>query len=272
LKASRYEEAISLMTRARDLEPGPRWTVELARAIAASGQLLRARQLLSKAIEKARPEQRYYLEAARDELEARIPTLRIQVSGPAPGVASVEIDGEKKEGSVHQLDPGPHSVRVSAPGFLTAEEQTTLLEASPHELLVTLRLDSTPDPVPSVPVTSSSSAWRRPVAVGSFVVAGAGVVTGALLWMKRNGKNREANDLFDQCDPRVCSKEERQRIANLDDEAKNAAIIAGVSLGVAAIAAGTGAFLLWDESADTADQRALVVEPGLGSLLLRGTF
>jgi len=56
------------------------------------------------------------------------------------------------------------------------------------------------------------------------------------------------------------------------DEAKNAAIIAGVSLGVAAIAAGTGAFLLWDESADTADQRALVVEPGLGSLLLRGTF
>ena len=43
-------------------------------------------------------------------------------------------------------------------------------------------------------------------------------------------------------------------------------------LAVAAIAAGTGAFLLWDESADTADQRALVVEPGLGSLLLRGTF
>ena len=65
---------------------------------------------------------------------------------------------------------------------------------------------------------------------------------------------------------------EPEWIAGISIGAINAAIIAGVSLGVAAIAAGTGAFLLWDESADTADQRALVVEPGLGSLLLRGTF
>jgi hypothetical protein len=279
LKASRFEDAISLFTRARDLEPGARWTVELAKAIAASGQLFRARKLLTDFAERAKPGERHVIEAARDELELRIPTLRVQVSGPAPGVATIEIDGARQEkttyGGVLQLDPGPHVVRVSAPGFSTVEERVQLIESSPHELAVTLQLDAPVDAQPETPVSDSApAAWKRPTAIGSFVLAGVGVVSGTLFFLKRNGKNGEANDLFDECDPRVCSADERDRIVTLDDEAKSSAILAGVSYGVAAAAAGLGVYLWMDDQQDRSlgSGRSIVVQPGLGSLSVSGRF
>ncbi len=279
LKASRFEDAISLFTRARDLEPGARWTVELAKAIAASGQMLRARQLLTDSAERAKPGDKLAMEAARDELELRIPTLRIQVSGPAPGVATIEIDGERQErttyGGVLQFDPGPHVVRVSAPGFTTVEERVQLIESSPHELAVTLRLETPVDTEPEAPVSEiAPAAWKRPTAIGSFVVAGVGVVAGTLFFLKRNGKNADANDLFDECDPRVCSADERDQILALDDEAKGAAILAGVSYGVAAAAAGVGVYLWMEDQQDRSlgSGRSIVVQPGVGSLSLSGRF
>ena len=276
LKASRFEDAISLFTRARDLEPGARWTVELAKAIAASGQIFRARKLLTDSAERAKPGDRHVMELARDELELRIPTLRVQVSGPAPGVAIIEIDGERQTtyGGVLQLDPGPHVVRVSAPGFTTVEERVQLIESSPHELAVTLQLETPVDTQPETPVSDSAPvAWKRPTAIGSFVVAGVGVVAGTLFFLKRNGKNADANDLFDECDPRVCSADERDRIVTLDDEAKSSAILAGVSYGVAAAAAGVGVYLWMEDQKDRSlTSRSIVVQPGLGSLSVGGRF
>ncbi len=278
LDASKYEEAISLLTRARDLEPGPRWTIALADATAASGQLLRAKKLLTDAASRSRPEWQPAFDAPLAELEPRIPTLRVQVRGPAPGVASIEVDGETRDeityGGTVQLDPGPHEVKVSAPGFETATEEFELTESTPHELTVTLVLEveaSAPEEYAAAP---PPVAWKQPVMTGSFVAAGMGLVAGTAFFIRRNGKIGEANELFDQCDPRICSADERSRIQSLDDQGTTAATIAIASYSLAAIAGGLGLALWLDEKQTSAGANdagvSFVLQPGMG--VLKGRF
>jgi hypothetical protein len=277
LDAAKYEEAISLLTRARDLEPGPRWTIALAKAIAASGQLLQAKKLLTDTASRSRPELQPAFDGPLAELEPRIPTLRVHVRGPAPGVATIELDGETRDeityGGTVQLDPGSHEVKVSAPGFETATEKFELAESSAQELTVTLALEledtSSEDFVPA----PATSAWKRPVMTGSFVAAGVGIVAGTAFLIRRNGKIGEANELFDQCDPRVCSPDERARIQSLDDQGTTAATIAIASYSVAAIAAGLGVALWLNEKPTNASNDAgvsFVLQPGMG--VLKGRF
>lgn len=278
LDASKYEEAISLFTRARDLEPGPRWTIALAKAIAASGQLLRAKKLLVDTASRSQPEWQPVFDGPLAELEPRIPTLRVHVRGPAPGVASIEVDGEVREeityGGTVQLDPGAHEVKVSAPGFETATEEFELTESTPHELTVTLVLEveeSAPEEFPTAP---PPLAWKQPVMTGSFVAAGVGLVAGTAFILRRNSKIGEANDLFDQCDPQVCSPDERERIQALDDQGTTAATFAIASYSVAAIAGGLGLALWLDERQTNAGSSdtgvSLVLQPGMG--VLKGRF
>lgn len=278
LDASKYEEAISLFTRARDLEPGPRWTVALAKAIAASGQLLRAKKLLVDTASRSRPEWQPAFDAPLAELEPRIPTLRVHVRGPAPGVATIEVDGEPREeityGGTVQLDPGSHEVKVSAPGFETATEEFELTESTPREVTVTLALEVEESAPEEFAAASPPAAWKQPVMTGSFVAAGVGLVAGTAFILRRNSKIGEANDLFDQCDPQVCSPQERERIQGLDDQGTTAATFAIASYSVAAIAAGLGLALWLDERQTNAGSSdtgvSFVLQPGIG--VLKGQF
>jgi hypothetical protein len=275
LQAKRFEEAIGLLRRARDLEPGPRWTVALAEAMAASGKLLQGRQLLHEAKSRARLPQPV-LETALAKMDARIPTLLVNVSGPTRGVAVISIDGKPREDSAYgpvQLDPGTYVVRASAPGYHAVEEKIVIEASSPREVTLKLEVDGPREPEYYELSPVQDSTWKRSVAVGSFALAGAGIVVGTVSWFKRNGKVAKADDLFLRCDPGMCSASERAEIDSLDDESVRAATVTGVSLGVAALATGLGLYLWTDARSVSIDSEASVAwEPGLGSMTVRGRF
>ncbi len=275
LQAKRFDEAIGLFGRARDLEPGPRWTVELAKAIAASGRLLEGRRLLQDAKSRSKPPQPV-LDAALAQMDARIPTLLVNVSGPTRGVAAISIDGKVSEEAEYgpvQLDPGSYLIRASAPGFHAVEEKVVLEESSRQEVTLKLAVDGPREPEYYELTPVLDTTWKRSVALGSFAVAGAGIVTGTVFWFKRNGKVAEADDLFLRCDSRMCSASERAEIDALDDESVRAATVAGVSLGVAALATGLGLYLWSDARAVSVDAGTFVaLEPGMGSMAVHGRF
>jgi hypothetical protein len=154
-------------------------------------------------------------------MDVRIPTLLVNVSGPTRGVAVISIDGKPREDAAYgpvQLDPGSYVVRASAPGYHAVEEKIVIEASSPREVTLKLEVDGPREPEYYELTPVQDSTWKRSVAVGSFALAGAGIVVGTVFWFKRNGKVAKADDLFLQCDPRMCSASERAEIDSLDDE------------------------------------------------------
>jgi hypothetical protein len=166
----------------------------------------------------------------------RIPSLTIRVDVPRTG-ASVVLDGKPiasvAVGAPWKLDPGPHVVRVSAPGHTTAEKMVTLAEAA--SVLVEISL--IPDAARVAPPQARDTTRVSPVAYVAFAVGGAalvgGAVTGGLAWS-------QTADLEDRC-AGGCPAE----LAGDLDRARTLATTSNVLFAVAATGAvvGVGALL-----------------------------
>jgi hypothetical protein len=192
------------------------------------------------------------------DLSARMPSLRLEIT-PRGAKVRVQLDGEDMPGSAIgmplKVNPGPHRVRISAPGFLAAEQNVTLperetraltfaLEADPHAPAAASEvapLQSWPGEAPqgvasaaapaeAGPDTPGSSARTRAyVGLGvSGVAALVGSVTGVL-----------ALSAVPDCPNNRCSRDQRDEA----DTSRSYGNVATVSFGVAALA---GAYGLWE--------------------------
>ena len=142
-------------------------------------------------------------------LEPRLPRLRIGLARPPVGV---QVRSDDKElptaalGEALPADPGPHQVRVSAPGYREETRSVTLEEGK--TTVVEIELQSAagqkaePQAQPSPSSPPSTGSWLRPTGI-TLVAAGAvglgvGAVTGILSLNKVSSLRSDCPD-YPQC-------------------------------------------------------------------------
>ncbi|WP_438023622.1 PEGA domain-containing protein [Sorangium sp. So ce233] len=172
----RYAEALRAYQRAERLVCVPTTSIEVAKTLTAIGRLSEARELAS-TIAASRPtpgepwpfmQARRRAEALRDELDERIPRLRVRIT-PAPASARLRVDGQAMMASAEgsPIDPGNHWVEVEADGYVGARQRVYVPEGE----VTTLDMPLTPVPTPGGGGTS-------PWVIGGFVTSGAGLAVG----------------------------------------------------------------------------------------------
>jgi hypothetical protein len=106
------------------------------------GKLLDARSILRRSLGLLDEEDRRarFVEKALDQIEARIPTLLLQLSLPLPVGSEVALDGVHIEVSVKkrevELDPGFHRIDVTSPHHADRQYTLAIQEGEKRELTV----------------------------------------------------------------------------------------------------------------------------------------
>ncbi len=148
IKDKRWPQAVLALKKAAKLDPSPALAMELAGAQIGGGKLIAAGKTLAPlaASTEGAPAARKAREAAKKllaELQPRIPTVKVRVTGaPAARVTTlvdaVEVEGEGGGAREISLDPGDHTVGATADGFVAVEKEVHVGEGE-HEQ-ITLRL------------------------------------------------------------------------------------------------------------------------------------
>lgn len=297
----RYAEALEAFRKADSTVHAPPFLLMVARCYVNLGRLLDARIAYQLVVEDkididASPA---FIEAQASakkelvELEPRIPTVEISVTGSVSGPLHLTLDGQPVALSTPvPRDPGNHSLTVHAPGRrpLTrkirlvegARERIELDQAAIDEMPTVERLAAERTPSPSVsaraapsissaPATPRDSA-RRAVLVGGGIAAGGGVAAGVVLTVLANGRASDARRLRAEIiagdqEQKKCPTVNPQKCADLSDAVdarvtlSNSALwsfVAGGAVGVGTLIYG----LVTMESA--APGRSVQVTPLLG--------
>jgi PEGA domain len=149
--AKDYAGALKSFQAADSMMGVPTTGIEVARAEEALGQLAEAHdKLLEVTRYPQKPGEPAAFTKARadaavraEKIGARIPTLKVTLSGPPGGTdITVTIDGETVPAAAatlpRKIDPGKHSVVASARGYADAKADVTLREVEAKEVKLTL--------------------------------------------------------------------------------------------------------------------------------------
>jgi hypothetical protein len=189
-----------------------------------------------------------------DDLKARIPKLMIE-RGEGADAASFELDGvaigASQIGQEIPLNPGPHAVTASAPGFEPFSATVEVSEGSVETLTVTL--------IPNKKGGGGSGGGSGPADEGGqdfgllpYIVGGAGIgvaaVGGVFLGLSQAKVSKLKDDSLCGAE-RDCNSLEgadREEAEKLYNGAKTFETVGwiGVGVGVAALATGTVLFVL----------------------------
>jgi hypothetical protein len=265
----KFVEALRVYAAAHAIMHVPTTGLELARTLAAVGRLVEAREA---AFEVTRmpiePNEPKPFKAARREaseldaeLDKRIPTLRISLSGGAdPAIVHASIDEDELAADAltlpRRVDPGKRAVHVRAAGFAPVDRVVDVPEGSTTVVRVDLdAARSTPFGLP-------------PAAIAGFATAAIGVTVGTITGVISLGKASDARTLCGpdtrSCDPSA---------ANSIDSSKTYGWIATASF---AIAVAGGALATYTLLSRPATARASVKRVDVGvtgsGAVLGGTF
>ncbi len=211
-------------------------------------------------------------------LAPRVPTLSVQLDEKVPKDATVLLDGQPMSASTRdtgvRLDPGAHTVEVSAPGRVTKTQRLTLDEATQRTLVVSLERPPSPQPsagptsVPR-PVPIQTASLSRQLRVGAFVTLGTagvsawiGAIAGALAYQRAQELKQACPD-HARCAPEYQPLQTRARAAG--DASTAAFLFAGVAL-----AGGGTLWLLSTRVAKSAPKMGVGLGPS--SISLEGVF
>jgi hypothetical protein len=249
----------------------PTTGVAVARALAALGKLVEARNA---ALDASRlppqanegPVFAQAREAAAklaDELGERIPTIRLVVSGAAPGTEiQANVDGESIQAAALELprkvNPGKHRVVVAASGRATETRDVELKERQEQAVVIVLKAPSeaapTAPPTASPPApapTAPAAATQAPPVVSeqappkkshtlTYVGFGAGAVGIVLGTVTGILSLSKASSAKDHCVDNRCTADAQGDI----DSSKTLAKVSDVAFVVGVIGVGTGIYAL----------------------------
>jgi hypothetical protein len=228
---------------------------------------------------------------ARDQiarLEPKLSRLTLVVPADAPAGTIVELDGvpvaRSDWGKANPVDPGHHVLAARAPGRtpwtgtvdMGSEHDTQTVTVGP--LAPESAHDAAPSAVPALAsaaapprpesmesaspaladASSSPGAWKRPA---GLVTAGVGVVALGIGTYFGVSAISKSNDAKGRCTPSSCTDPGAVRE---NDDAKTAATISDVALGVGIAALGAGAFLFLTAPSGPPRTTALHVTPLVG--------
>jgi len=233
----------------------PTTGLEVARTLERLGRLLEAKERAQavasstrtgdepEVFEKARSSARELAE----KLDARIPTLELEVKGARPGAAiEVRIDGKRMESEPplkKQLDPGQHELSVSAPQHTTSVKSLTFAEGAMQKVEIEIRpTDAASVPPPkSPPPDPPADTKTSPLVYAGFGVAAAGVVVGSVAGVVSLQKTSKAKE---DCDGDDCPQSSKDEI----DSAKTFATISNVGFAFAIVGGAVGVYGLLSSS------------------------
>jgi hypothetical protein len=174
-RAGKIAEALDRFQRAEQAYAAPTNMLRIAECQAALGRLVESAESYRTVLRSPVPEDapapfRAALEQAKGELaqvEPRIPKLRVVPEPARISATAFRIDGQAVSaallGERIPLDPGPHRVQVSAPGYASGDATEVLRERDDKTLHISLVASSgTPPaaveaPLPVLPVLPPSA-------------------------------------------------------------------------------------------------------------------
>jgi hypothetical protein len=251
-QASNWSEAIQQFREVGSIRMTPQVRFHIAYCEENLGRLVTALggyELALGEAERVGPDFKSEVETAITRLRERIPKLVIE-RGAGAEAASVQLDGvdlgASSVGIEIPMDPGPHTVAATAPGF---KAFTTTAELKERETTrVTLELEVEPavaagsgenQPEKVVVVTRTESSKR----LVPYVIGGTGVaflVAGGVLFALREAT---AADLEDKCpNPQACPESNRDTYDRLKFYSWSAPVATGI--GVAGIGVAVTMILL----------------------------
>lgn len=269
MQASRYAEACPKLEESQRLDPGGGTMLNLALCYESEGKLSTAwadfKEALSLAHRDGRPEREQAAQEHIAALEGKLPHLTITVDAPTAD-EELSLDGapigKAAWGSAMSIDPGTHEVAASAPGknrwalsvvVAIAEHKAVAVPALGGQAAVpsAAPVGVLPQPVAPEPVEAAPGAAAGPPstpAVGhpgrktaGWVLVGSGVAlagVGSFFGVRAFGKRHDSNA---QCPTdTTCTA----RGVSLNDDAKTAAWIADVGVGLGLVGIGVGTYLL----------------------------
>lgn len=253
--AGNCDRAIEKLARADKMHHAPTTAGRLAECEIQSGKLIAGTERLHRLLREQLPATapQIFVDAiarARtvlDQALPRIPMLRISVKTRGVAKVTVTIDGDPIPDAVvdndRPADPGPHTIRASAIGFVSSAKNVTLNEGETKS--VALELETDPYALPLRADISVREAHASSASSGSgalpFVVLGvgaAGLVTGIVAGVVVAAKS---SDLATSCGPsKVCPSDKESEIS----AAKTWATVSTTGFVVAGVGLGAGLVLL----------------------------
>lgn len=289
LVAKRYSTAEDRLRRADALVHAPTIVVDHARSLVGLGRLLEARERYQLVIRegvdaKAPPSWKQALADAEKEdatLDARFAWLVIRVDGPSN--PNVTVDGVTVPvnalGARRPMDPGLRAVRVTATGYVSADQSVTLREGEERELAFVLKPppsvdlsdgDTPPTSAPATPAEHGKPRWPMWVAFGA---GGVGLAVGSVTGALAIGAH---SDLQSTCKGPHCqpqSLEEKRRLDGDVSRYRTLGTLSGIGFAVGVAGAATGVVLLLTGKPPS-EAASLPVLPlvGPGTLGVEGRF
>ncbi len=304
-QAKHWAQALDLFTRAESLVHSPVHLLFKARSLLQLGQLVKANETYlaitredatgaspaaAKAHESAAKEQA--------ELQPRLATLTVNVTGPGAAEATLLLDGVKVPSALvglsHPADPGQHTLVANSPTSASNQQSVTLKEGGSATLTLTLvpvpgavaaaapPAGAQPGaPVASPPMASgavdagvpSKGNGLRTASYVAFGVGGVGLVVGTLFALKAKSKYKDGNALCqtDPCSLSASDSAQRDQFGKDGDSAKTISLVGFVAGGVGVVAGAT-LFILSSKKGDEPTQAGVHPWIGLGSAGLSGRF
>jgi len=285
LESKNYAIAIDRFSRADTLVHAPTLLLGLARSQVALGKLVEAQESYNRIIREgvATTSPHSWAKAVEDAnkevatLPGRIPWVTITVLGPTN--PEVIIDSTPVPaaslGVKRPVNPGNHTIRVSAEGYVPGERSISLADG--QSLTVNLELEQTVADASQVSrratagtdtITTGGSDTRRYVAYGALGLGGAGIIVGSITGALAIRKHSQ---LKNACGGSGCPAGQSGAL----DSYHTMTSLSTVSFIVGGVGAAAGAVLLLTQPTRPSQAaRGAVVTPyiGISSVGVTGTF
>lgn len=271
MAAKKYAEACAKLAESQRIDPAAGTLLNLAVCHEGEGKTATAWAEFNDALTLARRDGRkdrvFLAESHLKKLEPRLSRLTLDVPAAAR-VAGLEVKldgaavGEASWGTAVPVDPGAHTLEVSAPG---RKPWSSAVDVGPDadkksvvvpELTLLPKPKPKPKPKPPKPVDSGKTQRLIGYAVGGagVVALGIGGYFGLRAFSRWDDRNAHCSDAG--CDPTG---------VEAGDDADTAATVANVGIGLGVVGVAAGAYLVLTAgsasatAAPTADGRGMVV-------------
>jgi hypothetical protein len=267
---SKTDEAITALRAACELDPRAQYQLDLARALVSDGQLVEAREVAGAVRDTSEPNTQKAKQTAAQlitDLDARIPMVRVEVTGTGAGGAVVQIGTEEIERDREvPLDPGQYLVRAIGTKGERAEERLTLEERQRRTVRLELVVKSS-GPAQASDERDDGKGTMVPALV-AFGVGGVGVVLGSIFGVRAYQTTAEVEEI---CGGTTCPPKELENI-ELALEYGNVSTVAFAAGGVALAAGVVLAVTVGRDDPSEREQLSIRPVVGPGYAGVSGTF
>ena len=202
---------------------------------------------------------------------AKLAHAKVTVKAPPNVTVTVAVDSvtvpAANVGEDRALDPGPHLVEATAPGYLVASAAINLREGGSEEVTLTLQADPNPPAgKPPPPPEKKAAAPPPPISAEvapnrtvAYVLLGVGVVgvgVGAVFGLNALSKKDE---LSTACPNNECRTSQEGEL----DSAKTSGTVSTIAFGVGGAALVVGGILFFTASSGSSAPRSALPPPRL---------